>query len=177
MSAAHAYIPEEAQPESVDIELQETLPPTTDKSMAPIPEIVLSVDSSFVTIDLDDGESYTVPRRIKRRRRDLSMCSDLSNVSEIITEAANELARQGLSYTRLDGSSSGRDTLSVPGSHTASLATSPRSRPISLTQATAPQVQYTSLSCLSRNFSGHPILDCKDFIDLLSGGDCHKNCK
>ena len=125
MSAAHTYAPSEAADrESLGTEFGSIA--TTDRAMTPIPEIVLAVDSSFVTIDLDDGESYTVPRRIKRRKRDVSMCSDLSSVSEMVNETVEEIARQGLSYAKLENEN--LDVPSFTGSQGASLATSPRSR-------------------------------------------------
>ena len=120
MSAAHTYAPDEVTDrESLATELAGSIA-ATERTMTPIPEIVLAVEPSFVTIDLDDGESYTVPRRIKRRKRE-SMCSDMSSVSEIVTDTVDELVRQGVSYSKLD-------TESYAGSHAASLATSPRSR-------------------------------------------------
>ena len=120
MSAAHTYAPNETfDRESMGTEFGSIA--ATDRTMTPIPEIVLAVDSSFVTIDLEDGESYTVPRRIKRRKRE-SMCSDLSSVSEMVTETVEEIIRQGLTYAKLD--SENLDVSSYP----ASLATSPRSR-------------------------------------------------
>ena len=124
----------------------------TERAMTPIPEIVLSVDSSFVTVALDDGESYTVPRRIKRRKRE-SMCSDLSSVSEMATEAGNDTTRQGLSYSRLGNDLSVQDSLSVTGSFSASAPTSPRARPS--VPSAVPQV-----CCLRAVFLSYLPQDC-----------------
>ena len=154
MSAAHTYAPDE----TLDIESVAAEPAgsvattmTTERTMIPIPEIVLAVDSSFVTIDLDDGESYTVPRRIKRRTRE-SMCSDFSSVSEMITEATDEPPRQGLSYAKLDNESPRQDVPTFAGSHASSLTTSPKSRKIGgVVQAMTPQV-YLYESYFNKDF-------------------------